>query len=159
MDGEREGLQLSETERHWGQICLNLLTIATAANAVVLVISGLDRPTGEERDVLDNMCTLATGIATAVYFALVVTVTRTVFPPGNTPRERTASWKQENALKAFAMFVGIAPALTVAILSTIMDKSDGTAPQGRGLSLGDNPSQGGKRRPGATPVGPLDPWR
>ena len=34
--------QLSETERHWNQICLTSVTIATAVMAAAFLISGLD---------------------------------------------------------------------------------------------------------------------
>ena len=40
MHSEQE--PLSETERHWNQICLTSVTIATAVMAAAFLISGLD---------------------------------------------------------------------------------------------------------------------
>ena len=44
---ENDQGSLSETERHWDQACLTIVTIATAALAAVFFVSGLGKPAND----------------------------------------------------------------------------------------------------------------
>ena len=104
---------LSETEGHWDNICVTLLTIATAALAAVLLVSGLGKPVNGSENLTGLTKATATGIAAGAYFILTVMVTKTVFTPSGVPPDQVAQWKKDGARNVFALFVNIALALAV----------------------------------------------
>ena len=115
---------LSETERHWDNICVTLLTIATAALAAVLLVSGLGKPVNGSENLTGLTKATATGIAAGAYFILTVMVTKTVFTPSGVPPDQVAQWKKDGARNVFALFVNIALALAVVVFATIFSEID-----------------------------------
>ena len=76
--------ELSETERHWNQLAVGVVTVATAVMAAVLLIAGLDSDSQDKWNDWDTAGALFAGFAFFLYLAMAVFMTRVLFPPGNT---------------------------------------------------------------------------
>ena len=73
MDQESGGnrVTLSETDKHWQQICLTLATIGTAVMAAVFLLSGLDEERPQPMNFL-SVCKFTFGVLSIVVYGLMI---------------------------------------------------------------------------------------
>ena len=117
MNPEQE--QLSETERHWNQICLTSVTIATAVMAAAFLISGLDegRPNPVFAVNLAKLiCAGGTGLE---YGALMLLSGRAIFPPVDRPTREKEAWKLVHARYMIGMLWAMIFTVILMVLAII----------------------------------------
>ena len=120
QNDDQELEERSGTEKHWDQFCLSMITVATAAFAAVLLVSGLTNIDEGEKTTLDATRAALTGIAAGVYAGLVITAGRTIFPPKLHRDNYKLQWKRQQAGAVFAAFVALLVPLATIVIATIL---------------------------------------
>ena len=107
--------ELSDTERHWNQLAVGITTVAAAVIAAVLFAAGLDSDGQGKWNIWDIAGAFFTGIATFLYLAVLVSMSRVLFPPGYGGVRRI-----ENRRKQMFVFLSVFGALAIAAAIVIM---------------------------------------
>ena len=112
---------LSENSKHWNQVCLSLLTIATATLGVVFLVSGLAGPEKDSVTHLDLVKTAATGTATVAYSLMTFTAISAIIGPRDISQQQVDQWKHTEATKVLSWLMVIVIFLALNIFATIYD--------------------------------------
>ena len=129
--------ELSATERHWNQLAVGVVTVATAVMAAVLFIAGLDSGRQDKWNDWDTAGALFAGFAFFLYLATAVFMTRVLFPPGNTRALRLKNKRGQisNLLSTFsALVITAGMVIFTAIMPSAVDwlRSDQSTQQSTG---------------------------
>ena len=120
--GQARDEELSETERHWNQLAVGITTIATAVVAAVLLTAGLDSDNQGKWDGWDISGALLAGFATIFYLAILVSMSRVLFPP-RTTRDRRADNRRRQAFTLLLVFGALAITAAMVIGTSIIPPS------------------------------------
>ena len=118
--------QRSETERHFDQICMGLITIGTAALAAVLLISGLIEGRPDPRITINLVKMILTGASGMAYALTVMLATAAIFQdPRTAISERDSKKTDETALafRAMGVLITLAAAMILSIIFIPTDAS------------------------------------
>ena len=110
---------LSENSRHWNQVCLSLLPIATATLGATFLVSGLGTPDKGPITHFDLVKIAAAGTATLAYGLLTFAAIRTIIGRRDIPLQQAEEWKHAETSKVLSWLLVITIFLGVTIFATI----------------------------------------
>ena len=110
----------SETERHWDNLAMTTITVATAAIAAVILITrnGQQEP-GMAGD-LNLFNAMMAFFAIGTYLAVAVLAGMGIFAGINLSGEERARWKRQRTHEAFAAFWTILATTAIIALTTFI---------------------------------------
>ena len=94
----------SETERHWDNIAMGLIAVATAAAAAVFLIMGKGEPRAEPAGDLDVFISVMSFMATLMYVGTGILAGAGIFGNSNLQEEERTRWKRSITHDAFSIF-------------------------------------------------------
>ena len=93
-----------ETERHWDQVSLTLLTTGAAASAAAFFITGLGTGRTGPLRIIDIVKMLGTGVSLFVYGTLVLAAAKTVLTSHSDSAFEASFQKRQDATRVFQAF-------------------------------------------------------
>ena len=110
----------SETERHWDQLCLTVMTIGTAALAAVIVLYSLENDKNGCKTTADLIRATMAGLSALMYAFLTIQAMRTIFIDERLPEGELNQRKRRLAASTFSMFgTMITPIVALVLMSII----------------------------------------
>ena len=109
----------SPTKRHWDQICIELITIGTAAFAALLLISGLVEGRPDTSLTINLLKLTITGASAITYALLIMLAAVAIFQDRRTPlriRERRKTEESTRVFSTLGVLITLAAAMILCVI-------------------------------------------